>query len=488
MKPTFRACMAWLHTWSGLTMGWLLLAMTLAGTLSVFRPEINTWMRPELRTPSTVNPDMATQTAIQWLSVHAAKSPTWYLEAANARAPYVQALWLEGDAYQDHALDPQTGSPSPLRDTRGGDFFYRFHFELQLPYPWGRLIAAVAAMALVLILLTGIIAHKRIFLDFFTFRPNKGQRSWLDAHNLLGVAALPFHLMIAFTGALTLANMLMPWGLTTLYHQDFSALEHDFNPAGIERPASGKAGTLAPIGPVLADINHRFAPNRLIRLTISNPSDAASVIQAIAAPSASGVGVETHTLSYDGTTGTLLAEHKESRPIMGFYRFLYGLHVAHFAPVFTRWLYFLSGLGLAGVIATGLHLWTSKRCQRHRGFGFRLVERVNVGMIGGIPTAFACFFLANRLLPPSLATRAQIEVQTVFCVWAILLLYAAVRPATVAWRDLLGMATLACLGVALLNGLPVTPLQIGVGVTAFSLTCLFSYATWRMACAAKEKS
>lgn len=480
MKPTFRACMAWLHTWSGLVMGWLLLAITLAGTLSVFRPEISTWMRPELKAHMAVSPDAATQVAIQWLSTHAAHAPTWYLETANSRAPYVQALWEDGQTYQDHALDPQTGSPSLLRETRGGEFFYRFHFELQLPYPWGRLMAGIAAMALVLILLTGIVAHKRIFLDFFTFRPNKGQRSWLDAHNLLGVVALPFHLMIAFTGALTLASMFMPWGLTTLYHQDFAALEHDFNPADMDRPASGKAGTLAPIGPVLADIKQRFAPNDLIRLTISNPSDASSIIMAVAGQNASGVGVETHTLSYDGTTDKLLAEHIEKRPIMGFYRFLYGLHVAHFAPAFTRWLYFLSGLGLAGVIATGLHLWTRKRCHRERGLGFLLVERLNVGMITGTPTAFAAFFLANRLLPPFMANRAQIEIQTVFGVWAILLLYAAVRPPSVAWRDLMSMAALACLGVTLFNGLPLTFLQLGVGATAFSLACLFFYTARRM--------
>ncbi|WP_146881234.1 PepSY-associated TM helix domain-containing protein, partial [Acetobacter tropicalis] len=87
MKPTFRACMAWLHTWSGLVMGWLLLAITLAGTLSVFRPEISTWMRPELKAHMAVSPDAATQAAIQWLSTHAAHAPTWYLEAANSRAP-----------------------------------------------------------------------------------------------------------------------------------------------------------------------------------------------------------------------------------------------------------------------------------------------------------------------------------------------------------------------------------------------------------------
>ena len=71
----------------------------------------------------------------------------------------------------------------------GGEFFYRLHFELELPYPWGRLLASLAAMTMLVALVTGVIAHKRIFKDVFTFRPFKGQRSWLDGHNGLGVLA-----------------------------------------------------------------------------------------------------------------------------------------------------------------------------------------------------------------------------------------------------------------------------------------------------------
>jgi hypothetical protein len=59
-------------------------------------------------------------------------------------------------------------------------------------------------------------AHRRIFADFFTFRRNKGQRSWLDAHNATAVLALPFHL-ITYTGLITLMFMIMPWGVQSAY-------------------------------------------------------------------------------------------------------------------------------------------------------------------------------------------------------------------------------------------------------------------------------
>ncbi len=49
-------------------------------------------------------------------------------------------------------------------------------------------------------LVRGIIVHERIFKDFFTFRPGKRQRSWLDGHNAVGVLTLPFQFMIAYIG------------------------------------------------------------------------------------------------------------------------------------------------------------------------------------------------------------------------------------------------------------------------------------------------
>ena len=48
MKNGFRQSMAWLHTWTGLLVGWLLLLIFMAGTASYYREEISRWMRPEL--------------------------------------------------------------------------------------------------------------------------------------------------------------------------------------------------------------------------------------------------------------------------------------------------------------------------------------------------------------------------------------------------------------------------------------------------------
>ena len=48
MKNTFSQSMAWLHTWGGLIVGWVLFAIFLGGTLACFDKELDYWMRPAL--------------------------------------------------------------------------------------------------------------------------------------------------------------------------------------------------------------------------------------------------------------------------------------------------------------------------------------------------------------------------------------------------------------------------------------------------------
>ena len=47
-NKSFRQSMGWLHRWAGLLLGWLLFAIFLTGTLTVFDKEITWWMQPEL--------------------------------------------------------------------------------------------------------------------------------------------------------------------------------------------------------------------------------------------------------------------------------------------------------------------------------------------------------------------------------------------------------------------------------------------------------
>ncbi|WP_370310358.1 PepSY-associated TM helix domain-containing protein [Sphingobium abikonense] len=443
-----RQSMAWLHGWTGLLLGHVLFIMCLTGTLTVFNDEIGRWMRPE--TTAIASPADAIVAATRWLEDNSKGSAGWYLTAPHAHQNVVQATYDSDGAYLTRALDPVSGAPV-ARETLGGEFFYRLHFELELPYPWGRLLASLAAMMMLIALVTGIIAHKRIFKDIFTFRPAKGQRSWLDGHNALGVLALPFHIMITFTGLLTLASINLPWGIVAGYGTDVAAMYSDLAPGSVTRAATGEKAPLAPIAPMLATAQRQFGEASIGRVYVFNPGDTGAVV--VVYPSdAKAIGYMPGEVSFDGVTGRMIKGWTENRPGVRAFQTVYGLHMARFAPDVTRWLYFLGGAMLTMAIATGMILWTVKRRERAPlSLGNRLLERINIGMLTGVPIGAAAFLIANRLLPLDMAARAEAEVSVALWSASGAVLAGLLLPSALGWPLLLGLLALACTVTALLG-------------------------------------
>jgi len=462
-----RQVMAWLHGWVGLLLGWVLFVMCLAGTLSVFKPEIGQWMRPE--TSAKADPADAIQAATDWLGKNTTESTAWYLTAPSGRTNTVEAAYSSGGSYLYRALDPISGAPAP-RETLGGEFFYRLHFELELPYPWGRWLASIAGLVMLVALITGIIAHRRIFKDYFTFRPAKGQRSWLDGHNALGVLATPFHLMITFTGVVTLSSLSMPWAMTAAYGSDLVKLYQDLAPGVAQRAPSGEHVPLAPVAPMLREAQRQLG-GTIGRVYVINPGDKAAVITVFRSD-ADQLGFTPAEMSFDGATGKPLSKWQENRPAVQTYNVVYGLHMARFAPIATRWLYFLGGVMLTLAIASGMVLWIVKRRERAPlSLGNRIVERLNAGVLGGVPLGCAAYLLANRLVPLGIENRAALEVSTaLWTAGAALVIGVALKPRW-SWPLLTGATALTC-ALAALIGLPVSVMSAVLLTTAAALALL----------------
>jgi uncharacterized iron-regulated membrane protein len=477
MKNTFRQSMAWLHTWVGLAVGWVLYFIFLTGTLGYFDTEIDRWMRPErpltvadwpseqrvavaLRRLQHVAPD-----AEQWLI-----SPGGDREQPDLRIFYRQRPVAGGarTAAVNELLDPATGLPQQYRETGGGQVLYQMHYELQyLPAAVAYWIVGVCAMFMLVALITGVIVHRKIFKDFFTFRPGKQQRSWLDAHNVLSVVALPFHLMITYSGLIFFAATYMPLVISATYgagdknRQVFAAelLVRDTN---VE--AAGVAAPLAALAPILAQVADRWGPNELRTLDIRHPGDANARITLVRATSTPLRSAE--RLVFDGVTDRLLEVQAPTTSGPRTVRdVLLGLHEGLFATSWLRWLYFLSGLIGTAMIGTGLVLWTVKRQQQARGgFGLALVQRLNLGTILGLPIGIAAYFWANRLLPVDVVARARWEVNAMFIAWALMLLHAHGRVPSKAWPE---QAWIAAGAFGLLPVLNAFTTERHLGVTLF---------------------
>lgn len=457
MKDHFRQSMAWLHTWTGLLLGWVLYFMFVTGTAGYLDTEIDRWMRPEAPTAHFPLPaDSVTGQARAYLEAHAPAAERWFINLPiNRNDPYPRVFWsgAKGEGVEtsgNRQLDSATGAALAARDTAGGQTLYRMHWKLHyLPEAVSEWLVGVATMFMFVALITGVIVHKKIFADFFTFRPSKGQRSWLDAHNAASVVTLPFQLMITWSGLMFMMFTYMPLIIAAWYGpgEDNRKLFFDeaFEPPALVE-ASGRQAPLAALDTVLAAAHGRWGGAPVASLDIRHPNDAHARIL-VRGDIAAGPLRASELLVFDGVSGELLAEQPALRSsAKGFRDLMLGLHEGLFAGPLVRVLYVLSGLLGAAMIATGLVLWAVKRRQRIEKarqaphLGLRLVERLNVATVIGLPVAIAAYFWANRLLPLELANRADWEVHGLFLVWLTTFAHAALRPAARAWREQLWLA------------------------------------------------
>ncbi|MDR1889011.1 MAG: PepSY domain-containing protein, partial [Zoogloeaceae bacterium] len=91
-----RQSMSWLHTWSGLLLGWLLFAIYVTGALSYVRNEITFWMQPELHKADSRQ--IAFDRALQVLSREAANATQWTLTLPGPRNPTLGLSWQSAAA------------------------------------------------------------------------------------------------------------------------------------------------------------------------------------------------------------------------------------------------------------------------------------------------------------------------------------------------------------------------------------------------------
>ncbi|ATC63095.1 peptidase [Nibricoccus aquaticus] len=464
--------MTWLHTWTGLLLGWVLFAIFVTGTATYFKAEITQWMQPELRRGDS--PVDAAAVAWKSLEERAPESTRWFVGLPDDRATATTAFWQPGTGGKrsgSATFDPVTGEVVTARESRGAEFFYRFHFQLQLPHPWGRYLAGVAAMFMFVALISGVITHRQFFKEFFTFRPGRTSlRSFLDFHNVTAVLALPFYFMISYSALVIFMAMYMPWGrevLTDAQARAAGAVRERGGQSGAEKKAGGVEKkpwvSPAPVGPMLEEVARRWGREHptVKRMDVTERGTEKMVVTFTRAEAGSVSITQREQLRFNGATGELLPEEKKMGGVATeVHGTLYGLHMARFAGPAMRWTFFLMGLFGSALVATGLVMWTIKRRAKYAkagrfSFGHGLVERLNIAGIAGLFVAMGAIFWANRLLPVGMDARGDWEVKAFLYTWAAMLAHAVVRPVLAAWREQLWA------GAVLFTALPVVDAVTG---------------------------
>ena len=321
--------------------------------------------------------------------------------------------------------------------------------------------------------------------------------------------ALPYHLMITYTGLVTLMFLYMPAATQAVYQGDREAMNAEVFPsAGKPVKPAGVQAPLAAIRPIVEQAERHWDGRAAGGISVTSPNDANARISVTRAAGRE-LSNKQPAMQFDGASGALLTQvGDDPTGAAATHGVMYGLHIARFAGPLLRAFFFISGLAGCAMVATGALLWAVKSRQRQAktlkaggkvGFGTRLVEALNLGAIAGLPIAYGAYFWANRLVPVGVEKRPETEIAWFFAAWGAAMVLAQIRPDRLMWRLQLGAGALLLMGIPVLNvfttssHLGVTMLQsrgpvavAGFDLTVFALGLLLAYAAHRLGRGARD--
>lgn len=469
--------MDWLHTWLGLVFGFVLMVCFFFGALSVFDREIDRWAVPETRFEPQPMPSFDNMLKQAFLQVepdeaeYAAFMPAYHDDKSGAMTPRLELPADEYWAYTTHrdpvlrmgvgfrvpfpkdasshnhihgeiTLDPRNGEILSNDQLKlGSEWFYPLHYSLNINWKsLGIYIVGFAAFFMLVALVSGLVIHRKILREFFTFRPwKKIQRSTLDLHNMSGVMALPFHFFFALTGLfIFVAFYFMPVSETMLkpLHDRHEAIEAA--ETGLPHERAGIAAGIASVDAMVDETKRIWAERDMAGevgfLTVTHVGDSNSYVSIYRAGS-DRVALVGEGVHFNAVTGELIREDPPHSLVESAGEFLAGLHLQHFEHWLLRWLYVLGGLLGSVCIATGFIFFVEKRKKKHAetgSQGARLVDAFAVTTVTGMVIAAIGVLLVNRLLPAELEAKGEWEKLAFWGIWLVTLLHALWRSAVVA--------------------------------------------------------
>ncbi|MFV0624254.1 PepSY-associated TM helix domain-containing protein [Sphingomonas sp. ac-8] len=415
------------HGILGLAFAAVIYLVCLSGTLAVFVHDLERWEQPAAPVVTRID-DAAMARALNTAGRQVPADTTLYAALPSVDEPGAAIIAHSSTYKREWAVDAQGALVE--KATAFSDFILNLHIALHLPRSWGEFIVGLAGVALLSSLVSGILAHPRVFKDAFHLRLGGSRRlQEADLHNRLGIWALPFHVVIALTGALLGLSTLIVGVLAMLLYRGDTAKVYglflDPPPAINAAPAP-----LPPLSAVLSEARRRAPGADPHQLTIENAGRADARIAVTS--ERHRLLVPQDTTSFDATGRVLKDQHPQD--LVAGTRILGGigqLHFGWYGGVPVRILYGLLGLALCVVTSSGVTIWLARR--RDKGRAVPRWERLWVAVAWGQPLTLALAALVAIMLPIATAVLATWLGATV----ALLLGFYTLRfPATAAARCL----------------------------------------------------
>lgn len=394
------------HSSLGLAFAALIYLVCLSGSLAVFAHEYQRWESASAPQVITVTPD-AVQAAFEGAIARGGPGVEHvYITLPSADFPRL-LLHVDADEDREYLADAK-GQIVEGNAFAWTEFITRLHINLHLPRTWGGFLVGLIGVALLSSLISGILAHPRIFRDAFHLRLGGSKRlQEADLHNRLGVWALPFHIIISLTGAfLGLTTIIVGVLGMAMFNGDVNKVYALFVPAPpIDDPRPAPVLDLRPMFAKLPDTG-----GRVEYVFTEHPTEAGGAALFNVKHADRLAGTDSYAFRRDATiyNASPAAQNNLGEDIIAS---MGVLHFGWFGGGLVKIIYFLLGLGLTYLAASGVNIWLARR--RDKGRPAPVWERLWSATIWGQPAAMAAAAVTSliaRELAPVIATWAGLSV------------------------------------------------------------------------------
>ncbi len=492
------------HTWTGIVSGMALFIAFYAGALTVFKEPLLHWSTPPAAVVQPVPMDSVQPLVVKTLATVPAAARGVVLPLEGERAIPRLEWQVRDPSVDDHdesatrhytavlaadgSLQVREQHPSRLVE-----FIDVLHRVVGLPVdsdPNRWIMGVISALYFVALMSGVVVLLPSLVKDFFALRVGRNlKRMWLDAHNVVGIVSLPFHIVMALSA------------VVFAYHDQIYALQdkvvHQGKWAQAFAGPRGKPGSLPARDPadmlapsrlvqIAKDAAPGFEPRGLQYTQVTGPRPMVRVWgrnPLAVSPRAMG-----GFAALDPYSGELLSTDylsgAQTTPNL-FISSFFALHMASFGGSAVLWLYFLLGLAGAWLFYSGNLLWVETRRKAQRRDGGLPVQRrdtalmaaarlgVCIGCVAGISLTLA----AAKWLPGRVGDLAAWHVGIYYTAFFACIAWAFWRGAARAAAPLLWLAvacTLAIPASSMLgwllpgSGAWADGAVLGVDVTAFA--------------------
>lgn len=378
------------HAAIGLLAGALLYLVSLSGTFLVFYDELRQVEQPGMAMTS-IAPEAVERAGAAMMESETAKPRTSHLYFNLPSANFPRMI-----AYTDTRemrVDEQGALAGPVQ-TSWAEFLYSVHYQLTIPGLVGLILVGVLGVMMLALSISGVIAHPRIFRDAFRLRARDGGGSGLaDWHNRLSVWSLPFIVMIALTGAVIGLGVLTAEAVAARYYGGDA--EEAYAPIfGGEHPVDLSPAPLPEIAKALHYMEENHPGIAVTFLTVHDPMTRGQSIQLMGEHPRRLIFGEYYNFdaagNFEGTTGLADGELGQQAAASN-----YNLHFGNYGGLPVKIAYFLFGLALSAICATGTYIWLGKR--RRRGHDEPRLTAAWDAVVWGMPLALGISFIARMV-------------------------------------------------------------------------------------------